>query len=287
VSGDAFWEFERTGWNRAAPRYEKCWTDTGLIVEPLLDAAGVGPGTRLLDVACGPGFVSDAAAARGAEPVGLDVAVAMLEQARRRSPGLTFVEGDAQRLPFDDASFDAVTMNFGILHLSRPELALSEARRVLVPEGRFAFTAWVAEGNAVSEIVDTAVAENAVPVELPEGPGFYRFADEDESQRALAEAGFDACTVRSETVSVVLRLPSADLLFEAELEAGVRTAAVLLAQPPERLERIQTAMADGVRRYADGDEFALPIVARVVSARSGGDEFSTLSGSEKKGAESW
>ena len=53
MSGDAFWEFERSGWERAAERYEECWTDTGLFVEPLLDAAGVRTESRLLDMACG------------------------------------------------------------------------------------------------------------------------------------------------------------------------------------------------------------------------------------------
>jgi ubiquinone/menaquinone biosynthesis C-methylase UbiE len=169
MAADAFWEFERTGWERAAGRYEECWTDTALFVEPLLDAADAWPGSRLLDVACGPGFVSEAAAARGAEPVGLDVAVAMVERARLHCPGLTFVVGDAERLPFPDASFDAVTMNFGILHLSQPEAALAEARRVLVRGGRFAFTAWVAEGNAVAQIVDGAVAAHAVFVQVTGG----------------------------------------------------------------------------------------------------------------------
>jgi SAM-dependent methyltransferase len=268
VSGDAFWEFERSGWERAAARYEACWGDTDAFVDALLDAAGVGAGWRLLDLACGPGFVSEAAAARGAEPVGLDVAEAMVERARLRNPALRFVVGDAQRLDFPDASFDAVTMNFGILHLSRPEDALAEACRVLVPGGRLAFTAWVAEGNAVSDIVDTAVAEHAVPVDLPEGPPFYRFADEDECRHTLADAGFDPDSLRMETVTAVWRTPTADRLFEAELHAGVRTSAVLRGQPSDRLEAIRAAMEEGVRRYADDGGFALPIVARVISARS-------------------
>jgi SAM-dependent methyltransferase len=267
VSGDAFWEFERSGWERAAAQYEACWGDTDAFVEALLDAAVVGAGTRLLDLACGPGFVSEAAAARGANPVGLDVAEAMVERARLRNPRLTFVVGDAQRLELPDASFDAVTMNFGILHLSQPEAALAEARRVLVPGGRLAFTAWVAEGNAVADIVDNAVAEHAVPVELPEGPPFYRFSDPDECRRTLTEAGFDGDSVRMETVTAVWRTPTPDRLFEAELHAGVRTSAVLRGQPPERLEAIRAAMAEGVRRHADDGAFALPIVARVISAR--------------------
>jgi hypothetical protein len=74
--------------------------------------------------------------------------------------------------------------------------------------------------------------------------------------------------VTVETVTVLWRVPSADSLFDAQLHAGVRTAAVLRAQPPERLEAIRAAMAEGVRRYADGEAFALPIAARVISARA-------------------
>jgi SAM-dependent methyltransferase len=269
MPADEFWEFERAGWERAATRYEECWGDTNSFVGQLLDAGGVDAGSRLLDVACGPGYVSEAASARGAAPVGLDVAAAMVERARVRCPGLTFVEGDAQRLPFEDASFDAVTMNFGILHLSQPEIAIAEAGRVLLPGGRYAFTAWVAEGNVVAEIVDSAVAAHAQAVRLPEGPPFYRFADPDECLRALAQAGFDADSMRTETVTAVWRVPTAELLFEAELHAGVRTSAVLAAQPTESLHAIRADMIEGVRRYAEGEGFALPIVARVVSAQAG------------------
>jgi hypothetical protein len=75
-------------------------------------------------------------------------------------------------------------------------------------------------------------------------------------------------SLRIVTVTALWRVPSADFLFEAQLHAGVRTAAVLRAQPPERLEAIRAAMADAVRRYADGDAFALPIAARLISARA-------------------
>ena len=268
MSSDLFWDFERTGWERAAAYYDDCWTDTRLFVEPLLDAAGVQAGTRLLDVACGPGYVSEAAAARGAEAVGVDVAEAMIELARRRLPDLEFVVGDAQRLPFTDRSFDAVTMNFGILHLSQPLRAIAEARRVLDPAGRFAFTAWVHEGNIAATIVDGAVAAHAVAVELPAGPGFYQFADAERCREVLIRAGFEPASVRAETVTVRWRLAGADMLFEAELRAGVRTGAILRAQPPERLEQIRAAIGNEVERYADDDGFTLPIAARLISAQA-------------------
>jgi SAM-dependent methyltransferase len=266
MTTDAFWEFEREGWSQAAAAYEECWTDTSLFLEPLLDAAGVRAGSDLLDLACGPGFVSEAAAARGARPVGLDVAGPMVQRARERCPDLTFVEGDAQRLSFADASFDAVTMNFGILHLSKPEVALAEARRVLRPGGRLAFTAWVLEGNVADQIMEAALAAHALAVEIPAGPDPARFADPDEARAALGRAGFDLDSLRVETVTVPWRVPTPELLFEAHLRAGVLVSTVLQAQPPERLEAIRAAIVEDVERYADGDEFTLPIVARVVSA---------------------
>ena len=176
--------------------------------------------------------------------------------------------GDAQALPFGDASFDSVTMNFGILHLAQPELALAEARRVLSPGGRFAFTSWVAEDNAEAQITDAVVAEHALPVEVPEGPDYYAFSDAAETRSALDAAAFDPHSIGIELITVPWRIPTADTLFEAQLNAGVRTAAVLREQPPARLEAIRRAMAERVRRYADGDGFVLPIVARVISARA-------------------
>jgi SAM-dependent methyltransferase len=136
-----------------------------------------------------PGYVSEAAAARGAHPVGVDVAEAMIERARRRCPGLSFVAGDALQLPFPDASFEAVTMNFGVLHLSQPQLALAEAGRVLLTGGRLAFTTWVAEGNAQDEITAAAVGEHGVTVEVPEGPSYYVFSELEECRDVLASAG--------------------------------------------------------------------------------------------------
>jgi SAM-dependent methyltransferase len=167
-----------------------------------------------------------------------------------------------------DAFFDAVTMNFGILHVSQPERALAEARRVLVPGGRLAFATWVAQGNAEDEITEAALAAHAIAVEGPAGPSYHVFADRDECRLALARCGFDTGSLRMDTVSALWRVPSADFLFQAQLNAGVRTAAVLRALLPERLEAIRAVMADAVRAYADGEEFGLPIAARLISARA-------------------
>ena len=77
---------------------------TAFAIEPLLDAARVGPGVRVLDVGCGPGSLSAAAAARGALVTGVDLAEGMLAQARRNHPEIEFVHADAEDLPFDDGA---------------------------------------------------------------------------------------------------------------------------------------------------------------------------------------
>jgi demethylmenaquinone methyltransferase/2-methoxy-6-polyprenyl-1,4-benzoquinol methylase len=101
-------------------------------------AAVVEPGDRILDVCCGTGDLALAAAEAGGRVTGLDFSAAMLERARRKSPAIEWVEGDALALPFADGSFDAVTIGFGLRNLPDMERGLVELRRVLHSEGRLA-----------------------------------------------------------------------------------------------------------------------------------------------------
>lgn len=94
------------------------------------------PGERILDIAAGTGTSSIALAKTGATVVALDFSVGMVDEGRRRHPELTFVEGDAEKLPFTDAEFDAVTISFGLRNVQHPEVALAEMFRVLKPGGR-------------------------------------------------------------------------------------------------------------------------------------------------------
>jgi demethylmenaquinone methyltransferase / 2-methoxy-6-polyprenyl-1,4-benzoquinol methylase len=95
-------------------------------------------GAEVLDVAAGPGNVATELVARGATHVtALDLSFAMLaEGARRGHRGISWVNADAQRLPFPDGNFDAVTISFGLRNVPDPELALGEFARVTRPGGR-------------------------------------------------------------------------------------------------------------------------------------------------------
>jgi demethylmenaquinone methyltransferase / 2-methoxy-6-polyprenyl-1,4-benzoquinol methylase len=98
--------------------------------------AVVRPGDRVLDVCCGTGDLALAASRLGGRVTGLDFSEAMLERARRKAPDLAWVRGDALALPFEDGSFDAVTIGFGLRNLEDERRGLAELRRVLVPGGR-------------------------------------------------------------------------------------------------------------------------------------------------------
>ena len=266
VDAAAFHEFERAGWERAAEHYADVFGEvTTQMAAPLLDAVGAGAGTRLLDVATGPGFVAAAAAARGASVTGLDFSPAMIADARRRHHAVTFREGDAEAPPFDAGSFDAVVMSFGLLHLARPEAAIAEAHRVLRAGGRYASTVWASPETAVGfGIALKAIEEFGHPnVSLPEGPPFFRFSDPDEARRTLEHAGFTNVSVR--VVPLTWTLSSADGVYDALSRGGVRTAAVLRAQTPEALAAIRRAIRQSAERYKQGDRFVLPMPAVLAS----------------------
>jgi SAM-dependent methyltransferase len=266
----AFHNFEHAGWQKASTFYAETFgTLTALTIDPLLESVRVRSGIRVLDVASGPGYAAGAAAARGATVVGIDFSPLMVEEARQRFEGvasLEFLEGDAQKLPFESGQFGAVVMNFGLLHLARPEVAISEAFRVLEAGGRYAFTVWAKPDEAVGfgVVLRAMETHGRTDVGLPDGPPFFRFSDAGECHRTLAQAGFREINVQQ--LPLIWNLPSADALFQAALCGGVRTSAALQAQTPEALAAIRSAVHAALERYTRDDDVALPMGVVLASA---------------------
>lgn len=265
---DEFTRFEYDGWQRVADKYDSVWAQsTRQFIVPLLDAAEVSAGMSILDVGSGPGYVAAAAKQRGAVPSGIDFSTEMVAIAKRMFPDIEFWEGDAQNLPFQDASFDRVLANFALLHLADPEQACREACRVLRPRGKFAFTVWAeAKDNPYAQLIDEAINAHAnLSVKIPSGPPYYLYKTEEEFREAMKRAGFGGASMTHVIHKIEWIVPTPTYPFEAELNAGVRTAGFLKAQPPDRLRAIQLSIEQKVKKYARDNRFAIPKAAYIIS----------------------
>ncbi len=119
--------------------------------EDMVARAHVGPGERVLDIACGAGNAAIPAAKTGAEVVGLDLTPELLEGGREKAAEVgvqvEWVEGDAEAMPFEDGSFDIVLSTVGIMFAPNHAVAAREAARVLRPGGRMGLANWRPNGN--------------------------------------------------------------------------------------------------------------------------------------------
>lgn len=264
---------QRDGWQRVACKYEDAWAGlTRLFIDDLLDAGRISRGERVLDVACGPGYVAERARERDAEAIGIDFSSEMIRIARDRRGDIDFRVGDAQALEFDAAGFDAVVSNFGVIHLPDPAAGLAEARRVLRRGGRLAFTVWAGpEGSAGGRLMDSALrAHGDMNVDLPTGPDTMALADPVRCRALLAGAGFDPASVTFRAVTHGWRVPTASHIFELERDAGVRTAAVLAKQTPRALDAIQRDIESGMQQFAAASGYVVPYTAHIISASAPG-----------------
>ena len=195
IDPHSFSEFEHSGWQGIPQQYRRAFGElTTQSIEPLLDAAGVKANTKVIDIATGPGYVAAAAARRGATVIGVDFSATMIAEAQKNNLTSSFAKATRSNCRSTIDLFDAAVMNFGILHLARPDQALAEACRVLCTGGRFGFTAWAKPDEAIGfGIVLRSIAAHGDPnVPLPEGPPFFRFSEPDECVRSLLAAGFES-----------------------------------------------------------------------------------------------
>jgi ubiquinone/menaquinone biosynthesis C-methylase UbiE len=265
---DRFRDVELDGWRRLAAGYAQHLADLmSQAIEPLLDAAGIAAGGRVLDLCCGPGQASAAIRRRGATPLGLDFAPEMIALAKEKWPGLAFEVGDAENLAQPDSYSDAVVMNFGLLHLARPEAALRHVARVLKPGGRFAFTVWATPADSVGHriILGALNAHGTMEVGLPAGPPLFRFADPQECTTLFAGTGLTDMTFRK--LQLRLDVPAPDGLFDAYTAGAVRIAVILARQSPEALSKIRDAVRAACAEYEKDGMLGIPMTSVLVSGR--------------------
>ena len=263
----AFRDFELEGWQQVAKGYSDITEGTNAaLTAGVLDAAEVGPGKRVLDVASGPGWITAGAVARGADAVGVDFAEAMVTEAKRRFPEIEFRQGEAENLLFDDASFDVVTSCLGMPHFADHDAFMSEAARVLKPAGRLVFASWMQPANnPLFGVVFAALGKHGrFDVDLPEGIDMFTWDDPSVCQQYLDRAGFGTATRTEVSASMELEGPVA--VMRTLEEGGVRSRALLLAQTPEAREAIANELGTLMEPHRVGDHWEIEGRAFVMSA---------------------
>lgn len=251
MTTQTFKEFEHQAWQKAVAQYDVSFSRlTQQMIPAILKALNIRKGMSFLDVACGPGYLAAAAHKKGANASGVDFSSAMIARAQELHPHIAFEEGDAEDLKkYPDACFDTLAMNFGILHLEKPEAALKAAFRVLKKGGKVAFTCWCTpqESLAFSFILKAVEMFGNPKVKLPPAPPLFYFCDHDNCKKALQKAGFTSPEIQ--VVKQEWELHSPDELFEAFLKGTARTAGLLKGQTAEQLSAIRRDVHQSVSDY--------------------------------------
>ena len=261
--------FERQGHDALARSYHEFFAEvTSLATEPLLDAVNLHPGTKLMDVASGPGALAAEAANRGARAVGVDLSPRMVELTHQLHPAIEYREADVERLPFPDHMFDAVVCAFGLGHFPQPELAVAECVRTLAPGGRITFAWWDDPARQrVQGLFREATAEIGVtvPKDVPQGHNVFRFSNSDEFLRLLNGAGLTGVAITVHTASFFV--PDTETLWRGGLGSLVLTVAIIRHQDRATQDLIRTAFERRAQVYKSAHGLTLPIAFKIGSGQ--------------------
>lgn len=228
-------------------------------------AAGIEPGQRVLDVACGTGILTREAARRAGKTgavTGLDMTLGMLAVAEQIAPEIAWKEGVAGKLPFANESFDAVVSQFGMMFFPDRVQALREMRRVLVSGGRTAVAVFDGLANHAVYAEEVALFDRMISQEAGDAVRIpFGLGDTVKLKQLVEDAGFTAVAVT--THQGTARFPSLRALVEADLRGWLPVMGIYLeeAQIEAVLAEAEVVLADCIN--AEG-EAVFPLSVHIV-----------------------
>jgi SAM-dependent methyltransferase len=204
------------------------WADVqepvqGSMYAPVLEAAGVGEGTRLLDVGCGSGVAAAIARRRGAHVSGIDAAQPAVEIARERLPEGDFRVGEMQALPYEDGCFDVVTGFNAFQYAADPVAALREARRVTSGGGTIVALTWGRPEDCEATVYLKALA-SLLPAPPPGTPGPFALSAPDALEQLARDAGLTPA--RADEVTTPWEYPDRETAIRGLLSSGPAVKAI-------------------------------------------------------------
>jgi SAM-dependent methyltransferase len=268
-AAERFRSYERQRHDTLANTYNDFFTPvTRLAIKPLLAAVQARAGSRLLDVATGPGALAAEAVKSGIQATGVDLSPGMIELAQKSYPGIPFRVAEVERLPFDDGVFDAVVCNFGLGHFPRPEASVTECMRVMKVGAHIALSWWdQPEKMRIQGLFREAIAEIGVvpPADVPTGYSILRFADRGEFSRLLEGSGLVDVSIEDHQTTYLV--PDVETLWHGGLGSFAVTASAITHQSAATQQAIRTAMERRTEAYKTPEGLRLPVAFKIGSGR--------------------
>jgi ubiquinone/menaquinone biosynthesis C-methylase UbiE len=272
-------ETQRQDWNRVAGGWEK-WDrffdeQMAFLNHRLVADARLRSGMRVLDLGSGTGYPALLAAQTvgpSGNVTGVDLAEQMLEAARRKAAALklsniTFKTGDVTTLPFEAASFDAITTRFCLMFLPEIPKAVAEIARILKPDTWVAAAVWSApEKNPYLKIPIDVIKQFAeLPPPDPVAPGIFRLAKPGELAGLFEQAGFSE--VFEQEFLGDVRFVAADDYYSSLMDIAAPIQNLWAKLSPKHQTDAKQRIIHTAERYRIGSVVALPIAVRMVAAQ--------------------
>jgi ubiquinone/menaquinone biosynthesis C-methylase UbiE len=265
------WDAVAAGWNRWWRTFEDAAQP---VSDRMVELAGIGPGSHVLDIATGLGEPALTAARRvGSDGavIAVDHAPDMLRLARERAEALgldnvTFQVRDAEALVFAEATFDAVLCRWGLMFLPDLVGTLTGIRKTLCPGGRFAAAVWSSPESVPMIGVSSRILAERVPLEAPEGLvlGPFRLSEPGALLAAMEEAGFTDVISEHLTVTFTFESPAAYTRFRRD--SSTTDARLQGHYPAGTIEAAWQAVSEAAGAFTDAEgrvimENQVPLVA--------------------------
>lgn len=252
---------QRYGWDKAAKFYEDSWKEQlKPAQDKLLDMADLKPGESVLETACGTGLVTFQIA-ESVQPEGEVVAtdlsqeminLAIKESDKRGLENVEYKRMDAEKLSFEDNSFDAAVNALGLMYIPDPVQSLKEMCRVLKPGGRAVVAIWGERKKCgwaeLFPIVDKRVASDVCPLFFQQGTGNVL-------QNSMKQAGFSEIKVHR--FPVELHYPSDEIALMAAFAGGPVALAYQKFDEQTR-DEAHTEYLDSISQYRNGEGYHIP-----------------------------